>query len=156
MKIEEIHAPESMEGSEGLLALIIRTYISRDEVVHLDPGQQQATFVTDPGLPQQVAVILYGEGAEVPAHVHLPQTRTIRGTQEVILVRKGVLLLCVYTSDGKWVASKTLSRGEVAVLVSGGHSLAALTEAEIVEVKTGPYYGRERDKTPLKVSEVTL
>lgn len=158
MKIEEVYAPESIDGSEGLLAIILRgsPWSSLDDPEASEEGQQHVQFVTDPSMSQQVAVIRYGDGAEVPAHVHLPQARTTRGTQEVLVVRRGVLRLCVYTSAGELVATKVLTQGQVAVLVAGGHSLKALTDAEIIEVKNGPYYGRERDKVSIKVAEVKL
>lgn len=135
--VEHIHAPDCVEGSEGLLAIVIRK----------SPLKLGLEFFTKETEPLQVARMGYAPGYEVPAHVHYRQHRTTSRTQEVIVVMEGSVELTIYTSDGKFVSRGDLLAGDTVVLLSGGHSLKSLyLGAQCLEVKTGPYYGRDRDK----------
>src|SRR5687768_8801691 len=119
----------SPDGGEGLLAIILRNQY-RPEGVH---------FVTDPNSEQQVAVISHPTGKEIPAHYHPENPRRIVRTQEVIIVRSGILRVELYTSHGTHFASKILADGDVIILLAGGHGFKAVTPVELLEVKQGPY-----------------
>lgn len=143
MWIDEIHDRDSPDGSEGLLALIVRG----------PPNEWQpgVTFVTDRNQQQQVAFIAHPPGYVVPAHRHLPVERRTVGTQEVLLVRSGSAMLEIFNSTGTPIRKAKLGAGDVVVLLAGGHEITMLTACEFVEVKAGPYVGKEQDKTPLQV-----
>lgn len=141
--LEEIHAPPSMEGSEGLLAIIVRANLSPEGV------GSRVKFLTPPDLQQQLGIISHPKGYVVPPHTHNPIKRAIEGTQEVLIIRSGRVQVLLYTSMGECVASRTLYPNDVILLVSGGHSLIMQEAATILEVKTGPYMGKEVDKLPL-------
>lgn len=130
------------DGGEGLLAVVIRT----GEVA--GPG---TVFVTEPHHPLQVAVMRHERGHHVPPHVHLERPRTYTLTQEVLVVASGVYRVTVYTSAGRKVQDAILAPGDVIVLLAGGHSVRAVTDGELLEVKTGPYGGRATDKRDLDV-----
>lgn len=66
-------------------------------------------------------------------------------TQEVLLIKKGVLRVDFYDEYEDYLESRDLHAGEIILLVSGGHGFQALEEVEMVEVKQGPYAG-ENDK----------
>lgn len=66
-------------------------------------------------------------------------------TQEVLLLKKGVLRVDFYDEYEDYLESKDLHAGDIILLVSGGHGFQALEEVEMVEVKQGPYAG-ENDK----------
>ncbi len=143
--VEEVYAPDSVDGSEGLLAIIVRKKYGED--------RKGATFFTDAKQPLQVAFIRHEVGTVVPAHKHILNPRRIEQTQEVLFVVEGAYELTLYTSDGRFVSKGVLEKGDLVHLVSGGHQLVALYSwAACYEVKTGPYYGRERDKESLPTS----
>ena len=48
----------------------------------------ETTFMTPDDFGQQMGMIVYGAGKEIQRHLHLPSVREVRGTSEVIVVRK--------------------------------------------------------------------
>lgn len=144
--VEEIRSrekwsPDGWETWTELVAVIVRREYDR-------PG---VSFLTAPGEPQQLALIHHPEGYVVPAHTHKPVRRDIHQTQETLIVRSGRVRLDLYDTDGEPLGSRTLSAGDVVILLRGGHGLTCETEAEFWEVKVGPYLGRDRDKANLPV-----
>lgn len=138
--VERVYAPESLDGSEGLLAVIVRSGFNR-------PG---VTFFSEANQPLQLASMRHPVGTIVKPHKHIVNPRHIEQTQEVIVVLSGTMSLSLYTSSGVFVSKGVLETGDTVHLVSGGHSLEVLyADAHFVEIKTGPYYGRERDKVDL-------
>lgn len=123
--IERVTNPGSSED----MAIIIR---------HGDspPGVK---FVSDPGHNLQVATIRHPAGHVIQAHYHKQQLRQIHGTSEVLVVKKGVVDVTFYTEDGVPVCAHELGRGDVLILLSGGHGFEVVDDCEMVEVKNGPY-----------------
>ncbi len=105
---EEIRGPSTMDGGEGLLAIIIRS-------------SYQGT-----------------SGVK----------RKITDTQEVLIVRRGIVSVDIYVSTGEHVATRILYAGDVIALVAGGHGLTINSDADILEIKQGRYMGAD-DKQPL-------
>jgi hypothetical protein len=102
---------------------------------------EQTTFVTPPEHAQQLGFIVYRKGDSIPRHVHLPVTRTITQTPEVITVRSGSCEVALYDGQRQFVASRRLAAGDVIILLSGGHGFHMLEDTVLVEVKQGPYAG---------------
>lgn len=141
-----IYAPDKIEGGEGLLAIVSRNRPTYDK-------PSGATFLTEKDNPLQLGILRYKAHDEVKPHVHLSRSRTTERTQEVLFVRYGCVTVTIYTSEGEKVRTVTLTGGDCILLIAGGHSLLSYGGAEVVEVKLGPYTGRENDKTPLQVRE---
>lgn len=136
MMIETIEAPRTWDGCEGTLAIIVRGGMAESGI----------QFVTNPEMPQQVALMHYRTGHTIPAHTHHRINRTISVTQEVLLVRKGTIRVYLYSSAQEPICHRDIGAGDLIVLVSGGHKIEVLEEVDMVEVKQGPYVGRELDK----------
>lgn len=143
--IEHIYAPAHIDGGEGLIAIVI--HAPNDKEI-TPPGIQ---FITTPTQPLQLGLINYGPNQTVAPHVHLSQMRMIEQTQEVLFVRRGVISITLYTGIGEEIKCITLTKGSVIMLCGGGHSVLSYDNAEIVEVKNGPYYGRDKDKIEFSV-----
>jgi hypothetical protein len=103
------------------------------------------TFFTEPDEPLQVGVFRRPAGHEVEPHAHRERPRTVRRTQEVLAVRGGRLRVTIYGLDGSASETKEVGPGDL----GGGHGLEVLEDAEFLEVKLGPYVGRETDKYDL-------
>ncbi len=137
--VERISAPDAVEGSEGLLAIVVRKRYGEDK--------KGVTFFTDPAQPLQLAFMRHAVGSVVPAHKHILNPRRIEQTQEVLFVVEGSYELTIFTSSGQFVSRGVLETGDIVHLIGGGHQLQAMYGwCSIYEVKTGPYHGRERDK----------
>lgn len=143
--LEEIHAPDSFDGSEGLIAIIIRRSFT-------EPGSR---FFTAPEHPQQLAFMRHPQGKIIEPHTHRNLPRQVERTQEVLLIRNGSLRIDFYLASGEPLCTRVLGAGDVVMLVGGGHGMEMLDETELFEVKVGPYLGREQDKVGLPLGKRT-
>lgn len=112
----------------------ILAYIIRSEYL-----PDKSKFLTPPAYKQQVGYILYPGGSEIARHVHLPIQRTIIGTSEVLLVKKGSCLIDIYNDNHELIESHELYPGDVALMVNGGHGFRIIEDTIFLEIKQGPY-----------------
>ena len=122
---------ETIAQAGKLLAILVRGELQAE----------RTTFLTPDHLPQQLGLVVYPAGGEVPRHRHLPIERNVVGTSEVILVRRGRCLLDLYGDDLQLACTRELTAGDVILLVSGGHGFRMLEDTILLEVKQGPYLG---------------
>jgi hypothetical protein len=122
---------ESIECDGQLIATIIRAEKMPDET----------EFVTGDDVKQQVGFVVYPEGGIIPRHIHVPMERHLRGTSEVLVIRKGMLEADFYTDGKEFICTRLLRQGDVLLLVSGGHGFRCLKDTVLLEVKQGPYLG---------------
>lgn len=102
---------------------------------------EKTTFLTPPEFNAQVGFIVYPADGEIVRHVHLPLERHIVGTSEVLVVRKGRCKVDIYNDERQLVVTRELRRGDILVIVSGGHGFRMLEDTVLLEVKQGPYTG---------------
>ncbi len=126
---------EKIEKKNKLLAMII---------CH-DYTSEGVNFVTSDEYSQQVAYMHHPTGKIIDAHVHNLIHRNVVFTQEVLIIKKGILRVDFYDEYEDYLESKDLYAGDMILLVSGGHGFQVLDEVEMIEVKQGPYAG-ENDK----------
>ena len=139
--------PETITHNGVLLAIIIWHNFSK----------QGIHFVTPDDLPQQVAYMRHPAGKQILPHIHKPVFREVRGSQEVLLIKKGKLRVDFYTQTQQYVSNRVLSTGDLIVLIGGGHGFSVLEETEMIEVKQGPYKGdQERTQFPKSSPELLL
>jgi len=115
---------------------ILIAYIVRAEKV-----PERTEFITLDNVKQQVGFIVYPKGGEIARHIHLPIERHLKGTSEVLLVRKGKLEVDFFTDDKKFICTRELKEGDLVLLVSGGHGFRCMEDTVLLEIKQGPYTG---------------
>ena len=79
-------------------------------------------------------------------------------TQEVLIIKRGILRVDFYDDNKTYLKSHILEKGDVILLIKGGHGFEVIEEVEMVEVKQGPYAGDD-DKTrfdPVSMDNVRL
>lgn len=86
------------------------------------------------------------QGKVIDAHVHNLVHRNVVLTQEVLVIKKGMLRVDFYDEYEDYLESRTIGAGDVILLVSGGHGFKVLEELEMIEVKQGPYAGVDDKK----------
>ena len=121
-------------------------------VIRAGFGEQGINFVTREDSVHQLGVLRWPRGHLIDAHVHNPIVRKLDSTQEVLFIRAGAVRVDLYGDDQKYLSSLALSAGDVIFLASGGHGFEILEDADIVEVKQGPYRG-EGEKTRFKPTD---
>jgi hypothetical protein len=102
---------------------------------------ERTVFLTPSEDKQQVGFVVYPSGGLISRHLHKPLKREIQGTSEVLFVRLGRCEVDIYTEHKHLVATKTLTAGDVLILVAGGHGFRILEDTAFLEVKQGPYLG---------------
>lgn len=128
---------ESIKTVEQILCIIIR----------VNYAPEKTEFYTPTTFSQQLGIIKYPKGGVIKSHYHNKVSREVNYTQEVLLIRKGVVKVNLFDNNLNFVQSVELYKGDVILLASGGHGFEILEDAEMVEVKQGPYNGVENDKT---------
>lgn len=124
---------EFIKKGQDLLAVIIKNgYVGN--------GTQ---FFTPEHFPQQVGFISKKKGEIVPAHTHKQIQREISLTQEVLFLRKGSAKVNFYDLEKKYFDSRILNEGDIILLTGAGHSYEALENTDMIEIKQGPYLGKD-------------
>jgi mannose-6-phosphate isomerase-like protein (cupin superfamily) len=106
-------------------------------------------FFTNNDSTQQLAYMNHKSGKIIEPHVHNSIKREILTTNEVLLIKKGKLKVDFYSQQQMYLESRILTKGDVILLLNGGHGFHVLEDLEMFEVKQGPYLG-ELDKIRFK------
>lgn len=119
-----------------ILACILRASYSEDGIHFFTPNE----------FSQQLGYMKRPKGYDIPPHTHLPVSRTIEWTQEALFIRSGKIRVDFYTPEtSEYLESRCLHAGDIILLAHGGHGFHILEQAEMIEIKQGPYAG-EADK----------
>ena len=122
---------EVIASEEGPLAYLVRA----------SWRPLKSEFLTPDSTSLQMGMIVYGKGEVLPSHVHLPIVREVSGTNEMVLVREGDCELDIYTTNREHVARRHLSKGDLVLLLGGGHGFRMNEDTVLFEVKQGPFMG---------------
>ena len=114
-------------------------------IIRADYETDGISFFTQASFSQQLAYMKRPQEYHIAPHVHNTVSREVTLTQEVLFIRKGIIRLDLYSKSKEYLGSTNLHKGDVVLLADGGHGFYMLEEAEIIEVKQGPYLG-EADK----------
>lgn len=117
------------------VALIVRSNFQPEKTQFLTADQDVL----------QLGYIVYGAGKSITPHIHKPAERSIRGTPEVLYVRKGRMRATFYSHEKIRKGEVVLDQGDVILLFEGGHGFDMLEDTVLMEIKQGPYMG-ELDK----------
>ena len=98
-------------------------------------------FLTPDHFGQQLGMIVYGADQKIQPHLHLPITRQVQGTTEVIMVRKGACAIDIYDREKVLRSTHSLREGDIVLLLAGGHGFHMHEDTVLFEVKQGPYVG---------------
>jgi hypothetical protein len=127
---------EEIKHYHKLMAIILRANYSN----------QKTLFFSSPEFSQQLGYIVHEKNEMIKPHFHKGIHRNIIITQEVLFIKRGKLMVSFYTTDKEFITSRELVCGDIIFLCSGGHGFRMLEDTEMVEVKQGPYSGRDSDK----------
>jgi hypothetical protein len=127
---------EEIKYQDKIIAIILRADYQAKEIQFFSPAD----------FSQQLGFLPHKKNHIIPAHFHKTVHREIELTQEVLFLRKGKVEVNFYTNQKEYITSRLLNTGDVIFLCSGGHGFKILEDAEMIEVKQGPYSGKDGDK----------
>ena len=123
---------EFIKKNNNLLAIIIRSNYKK----------KGTEFFTPDNFPQQVGFISKKKGEIIEAHIHRLIKREISLTQEVLIIRKGKIKVNFYNVEKKYFDYRILKKGDIILLTGGGHGYEILEDVDMIEIKQGPYLGK--------------
>lgn len=126
---------ENILCNATLMAIIIRSDFKQDGI----------TFFTPDEFSQQLGYMNRPKGYVIEPHIHTHLERKVLYTQEVLLIKSGLVRVDFYDETQNFLESRFLYEGDVILLASGGHGFEIMEDAEIIEIKQGPY-SSENDK----------
>ena len=97
------------------------------------------SFFTPSDFSQQLAYMNRPKGYKIKPHYHKRNKRIVNFTQEVLLVKKGIIKVKLFDNNKNFMIDVVIENGDVILLASGGHSFEFLSNSELIEVKQGPY-----------------
>ena len=95
--------------------------------------------VTPDKEPLQLVTLKQPKGHYFMPHRHTPKTRTTHHLQECLVVRKGKVRVDLYAPGDIKFKSLALKEGELFILLKGGYGIRVLEDAELFELKNGPF-----------------
>lgn len=120
---------EKIIYNDIILAIILRSEFQKDGIEFFTPGE----------FSQQLGYMKRPKGYTIEPHIHKHLERKVLYTQEVLLIKSGKVRVDFFDSDQSYLESRLLSKGDVILLASGGHGFEIIEDAEIIEIKQGPY-----------------
>lgn len=120
---------EEITDGDQLVAIIVRHEFRKDGI----------HFFTPDSFPQQLSHMQHPAGKIITPHVHKPNHREIHATQEILLVKRGVLRVDFFSTSRTYLSSRLLHAGDLVFLASGGHGFKVLEDLEMIGIKQGPY-----------------
>ncbi len=126
---------EHIKSGDIDLALIVRRKYRSEGI----------EFFTPNSYSQQIGYMNRPAGYVIQPHIHNPVTREVQYTNEVLIVRSGLVQVDFYSEQKAYLFSRILEQGDIILLIRGGHGFKMLENTEMVEIKQGPYAG-DKDK----------
>ena len=121
---------EHVTSDGEILAMVFR-------YAKIEPGVH---FYTDDKSVVQVGKQLRKKGEKIKPHKHMAVPVSREETlQEVLYIEKGKLNVTFYDDNSQKIDTKTLSQGDMILLIKGGHGFEAVEETVMIEIKQGPY-----------------
>lgn len=122
-------------------------------IIHAGFKKEGIEFFTPGDFSQQLGYMNRPKGYIIDPHVHNLVERSVTLTQEVLYIKSGKVRVDFFDDDKNYLESRILETGDVILLAAGGHGFEIIEDAEIIEVKQGPYCG-EADKVRFTHSPV--
>ncbi len=128
---------EEIKSNDGLtIAIVVRKGFKKKGI----------NFVSNTDYPLQLGINSYQAGHVIENHLHQTREVLINNVQEVLFFKRGAAIVSLFDRSKKFVKSMELSAGDLIFFVDGGHGFQMLKDTVLIEVKQGPYFGKDLDK----------
>lgn len=104
-------------------------------------------FFTPDSFSQQLGYLPHKKGNILKPHEHRINTKIINYTQEVLIIKEGLLRVNYYDLNHSLFLSELLNAGDIILLCCGGHGFEFLEDTVMIEIKQGPYTGVDDKQT---------
>lgn len=101
--------------------------------------KNEKNFLTDHSISFQVGTFNLDQGNIIQRHVHNKYERKIFKTSEALFMIDGKIKVDLYDIENEFIQTVIVEKGEIIVMLDGGHAIEILEDSKFVEVKQGPY-----------------
>lgn len=139
-----MEAIENVIYKGKLLAVIIRS----QALAELQSSGKKVSFHTPEHFPLQVGIHVRSKGDMVEPHFHnpFPQLNNL-AVQEFFYVKSGKVKIDLHDESEKDAkVSEFIAQAGDTVLLNTGHGMTFLDRTELIELKQGPYRGKDEEK----------
>jgi hypothetical protein len=123
------------------------------EILWADTAVDKTTFFSPAESSFQFGLLAHKAGFVEPPHYHQPFARQIDDLQQMFVVQRGIVVVELYSDDGRKLREITLRRGDAIVLIHGVHAIRVIEDMQCISVKQGPFLGPENDKVFVEVTK---
>lgn len=132
---------EKIQSTDGTtIAIIVRANFEKNGV----------NFFSKEDFPLQLGISHYKKGDTIRPHRHIDRELVIDKIQEIVHFESGRAIVNLYDLNGTKFKSIELSMGDTIFFVDGGHGFTMLEDTKLIEVKQGPYFGKDKDKVMIE------
>jgi hypothetical protein len=129
-----------------MIQKILKDSIILAMILRVNYKSEGIEFFTPNDFSQQLGYMNRPKGYKILPHVHNRVVRNVEFTNEVLLIKSGKVRVDFYDENKIYFQSEILNKGDVILLVKGGHGFEMIEKSEIIEIKQGPYL-ENKDKT---------
>tara|TARA_B100000427_G_scaffold299946_1_gene281988 strand:- start:211 stop:615 length:405 start_codon:yes stop_codon:yes gene_type:complete len=119
-------------------------------IIDLEKAKEGLDFFSDSEDFIQVGTWNYKKGKTLPLHYHNEFERTSKRTSECVYVLKGKVECNLYSEKGEFIEQVLLDSGQMIIQLSQAHEYVILEDSIVLEVKNGPYFGPDKDRTRIE------
>ena len=120
---------EIFDSSNNLLA----------KLIDLENNNEKSTFFTDDSEDFQAAVFNLKVGDDIQRHIHYKNIRRVETTSEAIYIMDGKIEVEIYDNSKTFIKKIDVNKGQLILLIQGGHAMNVLEDSKFFEIKQGPY-----------------
>ncbi len=135
---------EKITYKDKILAIISRA----EAISHLESSGKKMLFVTPDEFPFQIGIHYRESGETIKPHFHIPFEKLKNfPVQEFFYVISGKIKIDLFDereNDAK-VSEIIINEGD-SVVLNTGHGFTFLDNAKLIEIKQGPYRGKDKEK----------
>ncbi len=142
---------EKIEYHGKVLAIITR----KKALAELQKSGEGMLFVTPDDFPFQIGIHHRKKGEIIKAHAHLPFPELKNfPVQEFFYVLSGKVMIDLFDEreNDRKVSQVIIEEGD-SIVLNAGHGFTLLADAQLIELKQGPYRGRNEEKRFIEVEK---
>ena len=106
-------------------------------------------FFTANNLNMQIGLMGHSKNHIIKPHFHINRKKIVKQMSELLIIFSGQLKVYFYNKKKLRDKSLILNKKDMILLISGGHGFKVLKKLEMLEIKQGPFIGKN-DKLRLK------
>jgi len=106
-------------------------------------------FFTANNLNMQIGLMGHSKNHIIKPHFHINRKKIVKQMSEFLIIFSGQLKVYFYNKKKLRDKSLILNKKDMILLISGGHGFKVLKKLEMLEIKQGPFIGKN-DKMRLK------